>query len=459
MRTPWGTTVLFEVSRALPTADPDWFDLSDRLLAAGYPLDIAEGRQTELAGVEPANFVAQLQNRDDALTPGNPTSPYPWWKQSLRCRLREIVAGQAIELFDGYLEVTENTVRKQNPADGESDVVLTVTGVDLLGRLQNSRKFITTTAAHVLAPVTPSPWAYYLLNEAAGSKEVADQSGNRRAGLSPPTTGLVFAYAAADGPPADEIQVASWRERSTAPDGIAYDLRAPLQLTLDTTTAVTVVAWVNTISDADPSGVIEWVDTSTNSSLYLTYRPAERTFWAGMVGDTWDYQNQSYPAMVGSGQVRMVRARLQLSQQPVVEVDDRGEVAAGTPFGVQPTSLNLDQLRIGGGLGDLGISHVQIYVSTSSDFTAEDQAEQHLVGRFGLERQSTGQRVNTILDYAGVPSHQRDIDPGVSVMRKAQLAGKSPADALGEAVVTEQGRLFTYAGRMVFHDRSRIYNV
>jgi hypothetical protein len=89
-----------------------------------------------------------------------------------------------------------------------------------------------------------------------------------------------------------------------------------------------------------------------------------------------------------------------------------------------------------------------------------DHLAQFQVGMLGLEGQTTGQRVTTILNYAGVPAGLRQVDVGCSFMAKATMAGRAPGDLLAEAVTTEQGRGFMSGdGRYVFHGRDRVLNV
>jgi hypothetical protein len=83
------------------------------------------------------------------------------------------------------------------------------------------------------------------------------------------------------------------------------------------------------------------------------------------------------------------------------------------------------------------------------------------MGLFGLERQSTGERIRTILQYAGVdPSELGRIDNGASLMQVARMAGRGPMDLVAEAVATEQGEFYADgSGLPVFTGRVRLYNI
>lgn len=106
---------------------------------------------------------------------------------------------------------------------------------------------------------------------------------------------------------------------------------------------------------------------------------------------------------------------------------------------------------------DYDLSGLQVYVGTTFGYT--QYLEQINQAYAPLHRQTTGQRVATILNYARFPASRRDIDPGQSVMANATLAGKTPGQALEEANTVERGRLFAQAGRIQFHDRQRVNNV
>ena len=139
-------------------------------------------------------------------------------------------------------------------------------------------------------------------------------------------------------------------------------------------------------------------------------------------------------------------------------VDDQQIV--GTPGGsVSGTTSEISHLYMPAGRFDGSIAHVQIYIGDEDAYTFDDFTAQRRVGLDGFDRQSTGDRINTVLDFAGWPAGRRDIDPGEAVMQPLQLAGKRPLEPLEEATETEQGRLFARAGRVVFHDRRRVHDV
>lgn len=473
--TPWGTSVIFEVSSAAPDADPAWVDLSDRVLDVGQPLEIAEGRQTELVDVEPAVFSVQLRNRDDALTPGNPTSPYAsWWKQGRRCRFREIVGHLGFDLFDGYLEIPEQTVRTQVPGATDSDVTMTVTGIDLVGKHRNGRTFVSTLGEHIMLRGGSTLAGYWPMGESDGPDVAAAVGGPWNLTQTPRYNGFANAPNAAPGSitygsagvaPADDLGSVLF-DPSLSTDPFTDYVRSltlfglrPSTITLNAGQTLTVACWTrpgDIAADAFQSSLAISLGSSTSTSVSASVGVFEGEIFAG-AGNGANWAGAVTGPVVPRDQAIPVAVRVSFSPN-VLELWVRGEVYTGSLTVSSATAATFDQIEIGERYPG-AVNHAQIYLGAASDWDHTDFVAQSEMGLCGLERQTTGERVATIADYAGVPASLRDIDPGQSVMQVARLAGKTAAQAWDEARDTEQGRLFAGGGRLVFHDRARIYNV
>lgn len=476
--TLWGSQIIFEVSSAAPDADPVWVDLSSRLLDVGQALEIGEGRQTELQDVEPAVFSVQLNNRDDALTPGNPLSPYvSWWKQGRRCRFREIVGWLAFDLFDGYIEIPENQIRTQVVGDTESDVTLTITGVDLVARNRNGRPFVSTLGEHIIHNGGSALVGYWPLNEAGGPDAQASVGApwtltetqhlfGPGSGSDVPAASITYgstAVAPADDATCITFDPALANDAATEFDVWRYLLGTrTTPITLSSGQVVTVVCWTRWDRVIDAPGVgrsaiVAALENSADSGdIYamididggaLEGQGGNQLDWFGLVTGPTFPLDHPVPVAVRVG-----------FNPSTIELWVRGEVYTDTMTINTATTATFDQVRIGQGYPG-SVSHVQVYVGAPSDWDHSDFLAQREMGLYGLERQSTGERINTIADYAGIPASARDIDPGCSVMSVARLAGKTAAEVWDEARDTEQGRLLAHGGRLVFHDRTRIYNV
>ena len=105
-------------------------------------------------------------------------------------------------------------------------------------------------------------------------------------------------------------------------------------------------------------------------------------------------------------------------------------------------------------------AYMQVYVGTA--FNRAAHLAQYQMGLTGLEAQTTGARVDTILQYAGVPGsdYLATTDTGTSIMQRATLLGKDPLTALREAETTEQGLLYVDgSGQTHFADRRTLYGI
>lgn len=152
-----------------------WTDITSRLdVAAGVRID--RGRTDEQGDVQPSKLTCSLDNRDGALTPGRPGSPYaPNVVTGKWIRLALIWAGTTYWRFTGRIGELP-TGWDGGPA------VLAVTALaaaDPFARLGDLGEYRTTLDEDVL---DDTPFAYYPLSEPAGvagsTASAGDISGN-----------------------------------------------------------------------------------------------------------------------------------------------------------------------------------------------------------------------------------------------------------------------------------------
>lgn len=470
--TRWGSTYSAEVSSAEPDDDPVWVDISAYVIRPkGTTTETSLGRATELTTGEPGRGNLLLNNTDERFTPGNLTSPYfPWWKQGRRIRIRETFGDVTYELGDGYLEIPENIVRTQTIDGSIRLITLAVTWVDIIGRFRNGRKFISTLAEYIrfnggtaLLHAWPlgdaaEPYANMVTAAAPLRNNTQVASGSPSgaatgATVTPGTTGLP----ADDGGalllvPSIDPADPEWVTSTMWPGG---DLTS---ITLSGNDVLTVMAWVRVDTDRTSSPIEIRLDGPAPIDRIRFYTIS--TGWRGSV--VMDGGNASIdpinttPLPIRTNCWDLLSVSATRSGNQVFRRNlERYDAALA---GVIPATADVNRVDAGVEL-DGAIAHVQVYKhSTMAEVDALHNA-QFVMGYAGLERQTTGQRVNTILDYAGFPAYRRDIDSGTAVMSVAQLAGKTAATALEEPRRTEQGRLFAIGGRVQFHDRKRVYNV
>jgi hypothetical protein len=457
----WENRLIFEVSSAPPDADfPVWVDLTSRIRDNIRPVDLRIGRQNDLEQAEPSRLEIMLDNADDALTFGNTTSPYAsWWGPGCRCRLREPHAGAVFELFDGFVEVPQEALIT---AGIEQRIALTA--VDRLGRLENAPEFISTLAAHIMGS---GPAAYL-----AGYWPLAD--GSLRPAVGPVTAVLaptVVVYGqgqrvtdlwatAATGPPGDDVDGISF-----APDlnglGAEAHLVAPVAIPVTSAQTLTIAAWIKPSPGVTAAGfpfLLNCFHGSQSSSFDiddLNTGTTEASFHGA-------FGTAAFPGPFPLDVWRLTTASINLATGALSLWSGTDLVATNTVAGSPLTGDTFTDLLLGNALWEGSIAHVQIYVGADTAFRYVDHLAQVQVGMLGLERQTTGDRIRTIAQYAGLPNVEtvNTVDKGQSVMQVARLAGKTPLDAMREAETTEQGLLHTDgAGHLVFKDRRTLYNV
>src|SRR5262249_44791925 len=120
------------------------------------PIEISIGRQNDLEQAEPSTLTLLLDNADDALTYGNPLTPYPWWGSNRRCRIRETIAGYTQDLLTGWLQVPDETITTAG-----IDQKVRVNVVDWLGRLRAAPTFTSALAEYIRYPGSSRGLMFY----------------------------------------------------------------------------------------------------------------------------------------------------------------------------------------------------------------------------------------------------------------------------------------------------------
>jgi hypothetical protein len=465
----WENRYTFEVSKAAPDAPFDPVDLSLRIRDSIQPIELRAGRQDNTEQNQPSVLTLLLDNSDDALTYGNTLSPYPWWAPGLRCRLRETIAGVVMDRFTGFTQTADETV-----VTAGIDQKVSLTAVDRLGAMENGRKFISTLAEYInfhgagtlqfyaplndvpritdlisganFAPsiyVTGGPTTAALMSSATGALALADDIGSHLNVVNAGAAGTIYGYL-----------------RNFPGGGVPLSVGQ----------AVTVVGWVTPVQNPTAFGGVQPVidltiteSTPTASSILEFGVSAGGTTWravyasGGMAGTLTTTRNVVFGDTVMFG--------VRYGYNPaVLEVWIGGDRFVGSLAGSPPASAVLSTLEFGSvAFGFLGaLSHLQVYVSTDTSWGYSDYLAQYRMAQTCLERQSTGDRIRTVAGYAGIPNAEfaNTIDPGASIMQRAQMAGRTALDLMREAETTEQGSLYVDgSGNLCFADRRTIYNV
>lgn len=459
---------------AIEFTDGVWTDLTSRVESFTSPISIKSGDTAESVG-DTGGFAVVFRNHDQALTPENELSPYyPNILPNKRIRIQETILDQVIEHI-GYLQFPDIDEWTESSETEPREQTITFSAVDRLTRIAGGRRFISVLTEHVLFNAGPAVKAFWPLREPAGptvktitggdwdlTETVASHSGGYTAN-DPPFP--ANAYGSDPVAPADELTSIDFQpSRDTT--GPAIVRSRPLAGTRSTGVTVnsgqvaTLALWINPDQllgvsssqwaiqiQSDPGGAGTAFISFDNGVIGCA---AAHGDWSGVItGPTTPYDK---PTLVGM--------RFRVDPSPLIELWVDRDVYTGTMSVTTPTAPTFSTARIGYGI-DGRIAAAQMYVGDESDWTHDHFLAQLNVGLYGHERQTSGERIRTLLSYAGVPgSDLNRIDDGVAVMQAAQLAGRNPVDAMTDAVETEQGLLFvTSNGIPVFKDRRRLLNI
>jgi hypothetical protein len=459
--TVWADLATVEVAVLLNGA---WVDISSPyVLTRGSSMTWSEGRQSELGDDEPASGHLTLLNNDHRFTVGNTTSAlYPYWAQARQIRIRENVGGETFETF-AYLEVPEDTRTEHANSDR-----VTANLVDLLGRMQSMPTFVSTLGAHivhnggdVLKGYWPSNEAGVSFRDVIGSHPpIAEVYGQSSSGFVPDSGGKAVAGQGASSISGDDVSLArldaslgtfaSQSVIAAAPDMRIGFFFEPLAVG----ETVTFIGWYYPqLAQYTPATYLLGFNATEVASLQLAVGVGGELTVTATGNLTGTIDGPVLPDQAWTPIALRYGFDPSVFELWVGTHQYTGALSGSTPASDTVLSATVGTFYAG------GFGHIQLYVGASSEWTFTDYLAQHQHALVGLERQTTGQRVNTVLDYAGVDSASRDVDRGCSVMQRAALAGRTPLAALQEANTTEQGRLFMRANRIQFHDRRRVYNI
>ena len=463
----WEGRIVFEVSSAEPEAEvPVWVDFSLRILDSLRSIRLQIGRQNDLGQAEPSRVELLLNNSDDALTFGNTSSPYSaWWGPGRKCRLRDTVNGALLTLFTGYLEVPEEVV-----ITAGIEARVAISAVDRLGRLADSPRFVSTLTEYIRYSGGTALKAYWPLNDADG----ATTGASLVAGIGP----MLQVVSYNDTPRQDQLL---WAERDgPLGDDATYVQMAPT----DAVVANNYIGSPRLVrrdftvkpTAGDTYGTILWVylaltpGGSLPGQLFVSHGNdfLPPTIQVGFdVNRNWVFSGQTLlsaswglisPSTAKLDSWTCVAAFIEVNTNNLWLIVN-GVVTTGVAGGGTGATDPLQEVALDGLLGQ-SFGHIQVYSGAFNPVTLYNA--QYSAGLLGLERQPTGDRIRTIAQYVGLPNVDiaNTIDPGQSVMQRAQLAGLTPLDAMREAETTEQGLLHTDAdGRLVFKDRRTLYNI
>lgn len=455
--TLWGSTITVRVSQAQPDATPDWVDISDRVsLRDVGQLTTANGRQTDLSGDDPAQLTLAIRDDDHTYSTGTLI------RQARRISVREHFGLHTEDLIDAYIQIP-TTSAPMDLADGsQAEITVTVSAMDRLSRLRLARKFVSTLTEYIrfngstLVAYWPCTEVQLPFRSLVGTPPNLILTDLGASGGAATTNALLLGFASATPVHADDISGCTVAAVVDASSGFitgAPNIRGEWlghYPAIGVGQVLTFAGWFYFDPTNNPVSVVTVSFATINEFVDLSFDTA---------GNVNVFASSTLTGSI-SGPVMPTRKwtllGLRYGYNPkVFELQVDTKTYTGALAGAAPGSDSL--VEHAGPLFYQGaFAHLQYYVGAKPP----NLSAQVLAAQAGLEEQLTGERANTILDYAGVPAGVRDIDPGVAVMSRARLAGKDPLTCLEEARRTEQGRLFMSGdGRVQFRDRQRNYNI
>jgi hypothetical protein len=437
------------------SGSPSWTDITDYYRG----LDIDRGRSSEMTSTEPGTLSLVLDNADGRFTPGRPTSPYyPNVLPNRRIRVTALVLGITYLLFDGFVDGWP--VRFGGPDYAES----TITATDAFKILAS----IDLTSTYGQELLATGPVAYYPLTEESGSESAGNLAGTPW----PAAQVRQSKYGVAGGEFSfgesglnDGMGTALHLSATADAQGYLLDLGADGPTVPWSTGGFTFGLWAK--QQAAPTllsqAITQYRSGSDIIALLVQFDPDGDVLW--LLGDGVDVASPR--AGAGSANdgkwhfwtfafgtdrrtAKLYRDGVLLDTEVAPAVIDN----TGWPLG--PIGLNGAKRPAGfSSRGDLTYGHFSIW---HREVSAAEIATLAAAGP-GFEGEDEAARIDRILDYAGWPTADRNLEPGKSSLAGASLDGTTALDALRAAAESSSGVLFVDGQRRVtFHNRHHRIN-
>ena len=456
-----------------------WTDITADVDTITAPVASTTGTSAEVSG-DPASLSLILHNPGFKYTPSNLLSSFAL-ASAMPIRFFEVIGDVRIYHFTGTIEFPEIAAVNMSMTQ---DQMLQVNAVDQLSRWERSATFVSTLGAHIMgSPSAGSLALYYPMNDqrlpfvpVVGSGTL---NGSVYGRIAPYMVGSILEMVAlndADGPPGDDVTFPTFSTpyfdppTPTAGRKAEPHFKANISVHAGSTDTVALAAWIK------PSPLVSQLSPDLQDAFFLSISeegdaPASFgthgiTYYDDVIGGFGQVYFQENPNLATLSSTssyprdvwRLVTARITLATGACTLWVGSDVTASGTLTG-SPSSYDFLYLDVGAGYFG-SIAHVQVYVGPET-FPYGEHLAQFAMGLSGLERQSTGDRIRTLARYGGkTDANLTNVDPGGSIMQRAELAGLTVAEAMYQARDTEQGDLFIDGtGALNFADRRTLLNI
>jgi hypothetical protein len=430
-------TVGVEIAFATtPFVTPTWTDVSDFVMSG----DVTRGRTTELDKIRAGQCSLVLSNEDRRFDPTHTAGPY--WPNVLpmrRLRIRATYDTVTYDVFNGYIDRWEQQYEHPQVA------YAIVTATDAFKVLAAKDLPSSAYATEVLAD---GPAYWWRLGEAASAFTARDS-------IQGATAHLVGAGTFGASSLISRESDGAFECADTADSGLSY----PFPVVTGTDPDFT-IEFVMRATDPTPAGQWQFsIGTSGGADLEVRFHDGGTQLDARVftVGGTPYTSSETYA--VGDGLIHHVAAVVEGGTSLQLYVDGTATGAATTipTLTWAPSGMTSIGNNTGFGFGLIGVlDEVAVYDQALSAARVAAHAAQVATPWNG---DTSGERVERILDTIGWPAADTTIDEGDSIFSSAQLSG-SVLSYLQQAEASEGGLLFvTKDGKIRFRSRHNGFNL
>lgn len=438
-------TTLFEYSVANPFDPPSWTDCSDRLRSA----KVTRGRRGELDTFREGTASFVVDNRDRVFEPGYSTPPF---SGALRPNNRVRLSGDGVVVFDGFV----NSIRPHYVASAPNEAYVEITATDLTKFM--ARAPLESPLAHEIRADGPTHW--WRCSDPMHSGVMSDSG---TAGETP-TPGVwgeevrLGAQAIVPGASTSSAQI-TVAEYDYANGHNPMEIRSTyiplgtwtIECVFESTTpaTITLMQWAGDPLAGNPTVVIgQYPDTPTGLNREVSVLVSA---------------NDASYTYLGPVRIAAPLAHVALTSFGATHKLYVNGVLADT----QTTTAMCGPLtRCKGGFSNLdpGVEYAVAEIAVYDQALSAARLEAHgLAATAPWANDSTGSRIDRVLDYTAIPAGFRDIDGGDTTALAAvveALDGDKVVNHARLAELTEQGRLFVSKdGLVTFQSRHSTINV
>jgi hypothetical protein len=422
-----------------PGATPTWTDVS----AYQREFVVHRGRADDQSPFGPGQLELTLTNEDRRFDPQYASSPYyPNVVPMRRIRIRATYNAVTYDIFNGYVTDWRQTY---SPPQSAECVVEATDAFKVLGNIELPA------SVYYVEVGADGPDYWWRLDEEAGSETVLDTHGVALEAFGAPAMG---AAGLVQHDPGGAYSAADATSGFTATGEFVPPAQVTLSLEAIVKTTTAVEATIAAVGDPGNGGHIRLYVSSGGAAVFEVGKTVAGNRQSVLVGSGADVNDGEPHHVVGV-------IDDQAFSHLWVYVDgvgtDGGEIGYAIPWG---TNQDFTIGNSGRGFvndrtqGIVGtIDEVALYLTELDDATIEAHSAARATPWNG---DLSGVRVGRVLDAAGWPAADRNVDTGQAVLQSADLAGTA-LSILQKIEQTEQGALFvTGAGLVRFIGRDSL---